>query len=566
MIRELFVRDLAIITELVLPLETGMVALTGKTGAGKSILVDALGLVLGDRGDVSLIRHGQERAEVSAVFEISANESVFDWLRARDLEQGEECVLRRILSREGRSRAYINGRPVPIQILREMGRYLVEIYGQHAHQSLLRPGGQRALLDAYGAHAPLLAEWNKAYQRWRQLRQELETLTQAASEQTARLELLRYQVEELEAFRPEAGELEQLEQEQQQLAHGTELVQGVESVLDLLYQNEQGAIYALLGQVNRQLAQLQTIDPKLSAPLDLMENASIQIEEAASSLRHYLDSVDIDPKRLEWVDERLSGFYELARKHRIAPQELPGLAERLALELSDLETLDTRLGRLQEEFAAATKKCRTLAAALSEARRKAAAKLEQGVTGAMQSLAMPGGCFQVIFSPLREQEFSAYGMEQVQFQVSANPGQPPGPLNKIASGGELSRIGLAIQVLTSQCGGASSLVFDEVDAGIGGAVAETVGARLRELGEYRQVLCVTHLPQVAAQAHGQIRVSKSHHKKAAAVELTFLDEEERVGEIARMLGGKEITERSRAHAREMLERARQKSKRNFPLP
>ncbi|ABA57693.1 DNA replication and repair protein RecN [Nitrosococcus oceani ATCC 19707] len=556
MIRELLVRDLAIITELVLPLETGMTALTGETGAGKSILVDALGLVLGDRGDVNLIRHGQERAEVSAIFELGANRALLTWLQARDLEQDEECVLRRILSREGRSRAYINGRPVPIQTLREVGRQLVDIYGQHAHQSLLRPGVQRSLLDAYGAHTLLFDEWDRAYRHWRQLSQALETLTQTAGEQAARLELLRYQVEELEAFRAEPGELARLEQEQQQLAHGAELVQGVELALDLLYQNEQGAIYALLGKVSRQLAQLGAIDPKLTPLVELLENAAIQIDEAVGGLRHYLDSMDIDPERLRWVEERLSGFYDLARKHRIAPAELPTLAEHLASELRQMESVDNRLGNLQGEFATALQTCRALAADLSKARASAAVKLAQGVTEVMQSLAMPGGCFKVILASLKEQEFSAHGAEQVQFQVSANPGQPPGPLSKVASGGELSRIGLAIQVLTSQWGGVSALIFDEVDVGIGGAVAETVGARLRELAKYRQVLCVTHLPQVAAQAHAQIRISKSYQKKTAIVELTCLDEKERVEEIARMLGGREITERSRAHAHEMLEMVR----------
>jgi DNA repair protein RecN (Recombination protein N) len=558
-IRELSIRDFAIITELVQSLGPGMTVLTGETGAGKSILVDALGLVLGDRGDASLIRHGQERAEVSAIFEIKANEPLFTWLRARGLDQGEECVLRRVLSREGRSRGYINGRPVPIQMLREVGKYLVDIYGQHAHQSLLRPAVQRALLDAYGSHAPLLGKLDRAYQRWWQLSQELKILTHATSEQTARLELLRYQVEELDAFQPKFGELKQLEQEQQQLVHGAELIQGSEAVLDLLYQNEQGGIYALLGQVSRQLAQLQTLDPTLSSLAELVESASIQIDEAAGELRHYLDSVDIDPERLTWVEERLSGFYELARKHRAAADELPALAERLALELADLETIDVRFGRLQEEFSTASKECRALSICLSESRGKAAAELGQKVTEAMQLLAMPGGSFKVILIPLKEREFSSYGAEQVQFQVNANPGQPLGPLNKVASGGELSRIGLAIQVLTSQCGGASTLVFDEVDAGIGGAVAETVGARLQELGEHRQVLCVTHLPQVAAQAHSQIRISKYHSKGTAAVELVKLSEGERIEEIARMLGGKEITERSRAHAHEMLGIARQRN-------
>lgn len=559
MIKELSIRDFAIITDLVQSLGPGMTVLTGETGAGKSILVDALGLVLGDRGDASLIRHGQERAEVSAIFEIKANEPLFTWLRARGLDQGEECVLRRVLSREGRSRGYINGRPVPIQMLREVGKYLVDIYGQHAHQSLLRPAVQRAFLDAYGSHAPLLDKLDKAYQRWWQLSQELKILIQATSEQTARLELLRYQVEELDTFQPKFGELKQLEQEQQQLVHGAELIQGSEAVLDLLYQNEQGGIYTLLGQVSRQLAQLQTLDPTLSSLAELVESASIQIDEAAGELRHYLDSVDIDPERLTWVEERLSGFYELARKHRAAADDLPALAERLALELADLETIDVRLGRLQEEFATASKECRALSICLSEGRGKAAAELGRKVTEAMQLLAMPGGSFKVILIPLKEREFSSYGAEQVQFQVNANPGQPLGPLNKVASGGELSRIGLAIQVLTSQCGGASTLVFDEVDAGIGGAVAETVGARLQELGEHRQVLCVTHLPQVAAQAHSQIRISKHHSKGTAAVELVKLSEGERIEEIARMLGGKEITERSRAHAHEMLGIARQRN-------
>lgn len=560
MIRELSVRNFAIITELVLPLGPGMTALTGETGAGKSILVDALGLVLGDRGDASLIRHGRERAEVSAVFEIGANEPLFAWLRARDLEQDGECVLRRIVSREGRSRGYINGCPVPIQMLREIAGYLVEIHGQHAHQSLLRPAIQRALLDAYGAHGILVNELSAAYQRWRQLGQELEALAGAAGEQDARLALLRYQVEELEVFQPVPDELEQREQEQQQLAHGAELVQGAEAVVDLLYQNEQGAVYALLGQANRQLAQLQTIDPKLSSIAALVESAAIQIEEAVGELRHYLSAANIDPERLTWVEERLSGFYELARKHQVPASELPGLAERLALELADLETLDTRLDSLKQEFAEALEKCRALSARLSEARARAAAELEQGVTQAMQTLAMPGGCFKVTFAPLQGRDFSSHGAEQVEFQVSANPGHPPGPLNKVASGGELSRIGLAIQILTSQCDSVAAQVFDEVDTGIGGAVAETVGARLQELGEQRQVLCVTHLPQVAAQAHAHIRISKHQVEEAAAVELIKLSADERVEEIARMLGGKAITERSRAHAHEMLETARRRSK------
>lgn len=563
MIRELSVRNFAIITELVLPLGPGMTALTGETGAGKSLLVDALGLVLGDRGDASLIRHGRDRAEVSAVFEIGDNEPLFAWLRARDLERDGECVLRRIVSREGRSRGYINGCPVPIQMLREIGGYLVEIHGQHAHQSLLRPAIQRDLLDAYGTHGLLVNELSAAYQCWRQLGQELKTLTGTAGEQDARLALLRYQVEELEVFRPAPDELEQREQEQQQLAHAAELVQGAEAVVDLLYQNEQGAVYALLGQANRQLTQLQTIDPKLSSIAALVESAAIQVEEAVGELRRYLSAANIDPERLTWVEERLSGFYELARKHQVPASELPGLVERLASELADLETLDTRLDSLKQEFAGALEKCRALSARLSGARAKAAAELEQGVTQAMQTLAMPGGCFKATLVSLQGRDFSSHGAEQIEFQVSTNPGHPPGPLNKVASGGELSRIGLAIQILTSQCGGVAAQVFDEVDTGIGGAVAETVGARLQELGEQRQVLCVTHLPQVAAQAHAHIRISKHHGAETAAVELVKLSKDERVEEVARMLGGKAITERSRAHAHEMLEIARRRSKVKF---
>jgi DNA repair protein RecN (Recombination protein N) len=562
-IRELSVRNLALITELVLPLGPGMTALTGETGAGKSILVDALGLVLGDRGDVSLVQEDQERAEISAIFEISANTPPFAWLQARDLEQGEECVLRRILSREGRSRAYINGRPVPIQMLRELGRLLVEIYGQHAHQSLLRPAVQRVLLDIYGGHADLGDELRVAYQRWQQLNQEFDHVSQLSREQTARLELLRYQAEELTAFRPEPGELEQLEQEQQQLAHAAELIQGAEVAVNLLYQDEQGAIYALLGQVGRQLGQLQAIDPKLQSVVELVEGAAVQVEEATNELRHYLESVDIDSERLLWIEERLSGFYELARKHRVAVTELPALREQLVAELTELETMDTRLDAMHQESTAALEKCRALATRLSQARAEAALALAQKVTENMQSLAMAGGCFQIALTSVRGREFSLHGAEQVEFQVSTNPGQSPGPLNKVASGGELSRIGLAIQLLAFPWGGATQ-VFDEVDVGIGGAVAETVGARLRELGAHRQVLCVTHLPQVAAQAHSQIRISKYVRAEGGTIELAVLSDSERVEEIARMVGGKEITERSRAHAQEMLEKARQVKEADFP--
>lgn len=559
MIRELAVRNFAIITELVLPLGPGMIALTGETGAGKSILVDALGLVLGDRGDAGLIRHGQERAEVSAVFETGENEALLAWLRTRDLEPNGDCILRRVLSRQGRSRAYINGRPVPIHVLREAGGYLVEIHGQHAHQSLLRPAVQRTLLDAYGAHGPLLRELGAAYRRWRQLRRELETLTETADERDSRLALARYQVEELEAFRPEPGELERQEREHQRLAHAAELVQGADAVMDRLYQNEQHALYGLLGQAARRITQLQAIDPELSGVTELINGAAIQIEEAAGELRRYLDDAHMDPERLAWVEERLSGFYELARKHRVAASELPALLERLTAGLADLETLDGRLDSLRRKLAEAAEAYRTWAARLSEARAKAAAELEQGVTRAMQTLAMPGGHLKVNLAPLPGRDFSSRGAEQVEFQVSANPGYPPAPLNKVASGGELSRIGLAIQMLTSRLDGVSTQVFDEVDAGIGGAVADVVGARLQGLGERRQVLCVTHLPQVAVQAHTHIRIRKQQSEATATVELIHLNEEERIEEIARMLGGRAITEQSRAHAREMREMARRGS-------
>ncbi|BAW80803.1 DNA repair protein RecN [Candidatus Nitrosoglobus terrae] len=552
MIKELSIRNFSIITELVQPLELGMIALTGETGAGKSILIDALGLVLGDRGDTRLIRSGQVSTEVSAVFGIKANELFLAWLKSRGLEQGEECVLKRVLSREGRSRGYINGHFVSIQILREAGKYLVDIYGQHAHQSLLRPIVQQTLLDIYGDHAPVLNKLSKAYQRWQQVSQELKTLTQAASERATRSELLRYQIEELSIFQPKLGELQQLEQEQQQLVHRSELIQGSEAVLDLLYQDDQRAIYVLLSQVSRRLGQMQVFDPSLSKLTIPVEGALIQINEAANELRQYLDSMEINPERLVWIEERLSEFYELTRKYRVTADELPVLAERLALELANLETVDVRLDRLQQELAALSKEYQELSKCLSESRSKVATALEQEVTRAMQLLAMPGGCFKVTLVPLKEDKFSPYGTEQIQFQVNTNPGQLLGPLNKIASGGELSRIGLAIQALISQRGGASTLVFDEVDVGVSGAVAEVVGVRLRELGKYRQVICVTHLPQVAAQAHSQIRISKHHHEGTTTVELVKLSEDERVEEIARMLGGKDVTDRSRAHAYEML--------------
>jgi DNA repair protein RecN (Recombination protein N) len=551
MLTHIHIQDLVIVRALSLDLRAGMTALTGETGAGKSILIDGLGLALGDKADSGMIRAGCERAEVSAVFDVGGLPEVQAWLEARELGAGEECILRRVLVREGRSRAFINGSPATQQLLAELGEQLLAVHGQHAHQLLLRPAAQRELLDAYAGHVKLLAASRDAFQQLRQAEQQLAALQAAARDRANRLDLLRFQVGELDDLNLASGELAELEAQQTRLAHAERLQTESAALADLLYESDQ-AIAPTLGRATGMLEELARLDQRLAEGRELLDSARIQVEEAADLLRHYADDIDLDPQQLAELDERLGRAHDLARKHRLQPEQLPEHHQTLCAELAQLENLDQTENDLADKVTAARAAYRDAAAALGASRRKAAKRLAKTVTDSMQTLAMAGGEFHVRVDSPADATPAAHGLDQIRFEVATNPGQPAGPLNKVASGGELSRISLAIQVATAGCDQVPTLIFDEVDVGIGGAVAEIVGQLLRRLGDKRQVLCVTHLPQVASQAHQHLKVSKETDGKTTQTLVSVLEQQQRVDEIARMLGGVKITDQTVAHAREMI--------------
>jgi DNA repair protein RecN (Recombination protein N) len=555
MLSYLQVRDLAIVSHLELECRSGMTALTGETGAGKSILIEALGLVLGDKADAGLIRAGRERAEILAEIDLDHAPDARDWLIEQGLDDDGACVVRRLIVREGRSRAFINSRSATGAQLRDLGERLVDIHGQHAHQSLLRANAQRDLLDAYGGHGDRVTAVATAFRDFRDLDQRLQALEAASADRAARLDLLRFQVDELSALGLTVAAIESLDHEQRRLSHIGRLQETVGRVLRLLDEGEP-AIEDQLRGATREIEELAGIDPALAESRDLLETAAIHASEAAAGLRRYLDGLDLDPAALQEIELRLGQLHDLARKYRVKPTELPERLDQRRAELEALEQSDVTLGDLRERRERVWRDFLAAAAELSRARRTAAERLSTTVTRSMQQLGMNGGQFSLQLDALPEERANANGLERVEMLVSANPGQPLQPLARVASGGELSRISLAIQVATAECGRVPTLVFDEVDVGIGGGVAEIVGRLLRKLGESRQVLCVTHLPQVAAQAHNQLRVRKETIDGQTFTRIESLDDRARVDEIARMLGGTEITARTRDHASEMLDRTR----------
>lgn len=553
MLTQLRICDFAIVEDLELELAPGMTAVTGETGAGKSILVDAIGLLLGDRADSSTIRYGAERTDISAAFDLDSLPAARAWLAERDLDREQDCQLRRVVASNGRSRNYINGVPQPAQALRELGELLVDIHGQHEHQSLVRRDAQRQLLDDYAGHQALIAELEQHYRAWSQLRQELRDLRQASSERDARLDILRYHLRELAALNLADGEIAKLEFEQRRLAHSSQLLDTGQRLLIWLTEGDEDAVADRLNQSLRELEGLSRLDARLAPMSELLNAALIQVQEASSELRDYVQDLDLDPEHLAQVEQRLAAAHQLARKHRVAAEELPALRARFEAELDRLEHSETRLEALQQAVHDALAAYRRHADELTERRAVAARELGERVSKALAGLGMPGGRFSILLERLDKP--APTGLETVEFQVSANPGQPLRPLAKVASGGELSRISLAIQVITAHAARIPTLIFDEVDSGIGGGVAEVVGRQLRALGGNRQVLCVTHLPQVAAQAHQQLKVEKQTDGATTHTQVALLNAEERVTEIARMLGGLELTVNTLAHAREMVENA-----------
>ena len=553
MLAYLQIRNFAIIDYLEIDFSAGMSAITGETGAGKSIAVDALSLLLGDRADSSVVRHGAEHAELCAVFDIQALAHVREWLQAHDLFSGEECQLRRIISAQGRSRNYINGSVQPLTLLRELGEWLADIHSQHEHQSLLRREVQRQLLDDFGGHHKLCTQVSAQYRHWQELAEHLRYLNEDSAEREARLDLLRYQLQELHDLALEANEPKQLFEEHRRLANSGRLLAVTQNALDQLYDNDQYAMQTRLSRLAGDLDTVLDLDPRLRPIAELISNAILHINEASYELRDYCQHSEQDPERLQWLEERLSTMHRLARKHQCSPEQLPQRSQDLSQELAQLDSSDWNREALVRKTESAEAEYRLVAAQLSQQRIQTARRLSAQISTSMQTLGMQGGVFRVALTP--SSQAAAHGLEQIEFQVSANPGQPPQALTKVASGGELSRISLALQMIAARSTAIPTLIFDEVDTGIGGSVAETVGHLLRQLGQHRQVICVTHLPQVAAQAHQHWRVKKVAAHTDVNTHADLLDQTQRIEELARMLGGSKMTAKTLAHAREMIQQA-----------
>ena len=554
MLTQLQIRDFAIIESAELELSAGLTALTGETGAGKSILVDAVMLAIGARADAGVVRHGCERAEISAVFDLTGNAAARAWLREQELDEDGEVILRRTIGSDGRSRAYINGQTQPLQQVRALGERLIDIHGQQEFLTLTRREAQRDLVDAHGGHSELLTPVADLARQLRTLDKELLTLRGAASDRDSRLDLLRYQVQELAALSLESGEVDQLLAESQRLAHRGRLAQSAQAALGFLYEGEGHDAHALVGRAVATLRPVADLDPKLSPAIALVDEALIPLKEAGRALADYLDSLEVDPRRQEFVESRIASIEQLARKHRVAPEALHAVLGDLERELTALERADITVVELERQAAAMRAEYDRAASALTEAREAAAQALARSVTALMRGLGMPGGVFEIAVG-LQDGAPDPAGRDVIEFLVSANPGQPPKPIAKVASGGELSRISLAVQVAAAhQSAGPSCMIFDEVDAGVGGAVAEMVGRELGALGRRGQALCVTHPPQVASQADHHLRVAKLSDGKTSRTRLSVLSSEERVEELARMLAGVEVTDTARSHARELLER------------
>jgi DNA repair protein RecN (Recombination protein N) len=551
MLSSLSIRNLVTVESLQLELDSGMSVLTGETGAGKSILIDALGLVLGDKADSSLIRHGSEKAEITAEFDLAKLPEIGNWLVSNELDDAGECLLRRIISRKGRSRAFINGTPVTLGTLAALGSQLVDIHGQHAHQSLMHRSHQRELLDAFAGNGKLSATLATCWRDWKALGKRIESLEQAQQERDSRIDLLRFQVDELQQLDLKPGEWPALEQEQRRLGNAGSLLAESQQLLSLLYEDD-GARDLLQRAVILSGRMGQSDEALPADALAMLNSALIELDESAPLLQHYADSIEQDPHRLQEIDIRMSNLLQAARKHRIEPEELTAHLEQLETQLTSIENSGEQLEQLGREQAALAEEWMHLARKLGRARAKAAKALALQVTQTMQTLSMPKGTFSISLVESAGGQPVGHGLETVEFMITTNAGQPPQPLTKIASGGELSRISLAIQVATIGYSTIPTLIFDEVDVGIGGGVAEIVGSLLRQLGEQRQILCVTHLPQVAAQAHNHLRVEKESGDDGSWTSITPLDEEKRVVEIARMLGGVELTQTTLDHAREMI--------------
>ncbi|MCX8583813.1 MULTISPECIES: DNA repair protein RecN [unclassified Gilliamella] len=551
MITQLTINNFAIVDQLLVDFTTGMTAITGETGAGKSIAIDALGLCLGNRSDASAIRNGADRVDISASFVLDDTPAAYSWLTENQLDEGNECILRRVINQDGRSKAFINGRAVPISQLKDLGQMLIQIHGQHEHQRLLRSDYQQILLNHYMNEPTLLSNMQQAYKQWKSASQAYQQYLSSKQERDAHVQLLQYQLKELNEFSPIEGEYQQIDEEYKKLSNSEQLINLSQQSIMLLDEADEYNVSNMLNSVKQSIHELVALDPSLNDVLVMLEDAAIQIKEASYELRHYSESLELDPARVMQLEQRLSKQIALARKHHVSPEALPELHQNLLNEFKQINQQDEQGEQLKEEIKKYQQIAIELAAKLHQKRLTVSKTLAKKVMAIMHDLSMPNGQFSidVIFD---ENRLSEDGADQVSFLVSTNAGQVVQPLAKVASGGELSRIALAIQVLTAQKMDTPALIFDEIDVGISGPTAAKVGQLLRQLGESTQVITVTHLPQVAGQANQHYFVSKQTNGKQTSTDMQRLDENGRLNELARLLGGDKITDATLANAKELL--------------
>ncbi len=555
MLTEIHIRNLVTIQSLHLECKSGTTVITGETGAGKSILIDAIELALGSRAGSDIIHKDQDKADISVCFNIAKCVTAKEWLKQYDLYQdSNECILRRTIYRDGRSRSFINGMPTTLQPLRELSEYLIQIHGQHEHQSLLKSDAQRNLLDQYGGYIHIVDKVSALSHEWHPLNEKIRALRDETEERSTREAFLKFQLQELEALHLTQDEFQQLDLEHKQLAHAGELLQNINQTLALLTDNEEQNVSHALHLSLQLLESVQKVDPKITAWIEAIKTAIIHVSDTEDDMRRYLDSVDLDPERLQWVEARIATLFDIARKHKVNPHELLELQNRLMDEYQELASSDSRLQEFEKKLKEMEDDYQKAASFLSENRKKAAKKLSEEVTSLIQELSLKNAEFEIFLDHSNIPPFSRFGYEKIIFQIKTNTGSSKQPLAKIASGGELSRIALAIHLATAGKHTKPTLIFDEVDVGVGGGTAEMIGKLLRRLGKTHQVFCITHQPQVAALQHQHIGVAKAHHGTFTLTDIRHLSPQEKIQELARMLGGIELTQKTLAHAQELVEK------------
>ncbi len=553
MLNQLRINHFAVIDEVIVDFESGSSVLTGETGAGKSILLDALSMVLGDRADKTAVRHGHDRADITAIFDIADQPAARDWLKEQEMDVDDDVIMRRTISSDGKSKAFINGTPTTLQSMRTLGEMLVDIHGQHEHQSLMKGDVQRQRLDRFAHNESLLHTLQAQQQSIKATQKALKELQGPSDDREERIELLQFQTDELEKLAIQENEWENITEEHKRLTNGGRLLDTANRAIYQLYESENDNVNSILGRIQYEIDELSDVDPKLKAVSENLETTTINLRESVDALNSYASSLDINPQRIEWLDQRMTAINDLCRKHRVEPEALNTLFETLSHELERLSSAGDNIEKLQQELSKQREAYMSTALKISTSRKKAAKKISEQVSQYMQAMGMPGGQFAINIDSNSDDNLTAHGLDNIEYQVSSNPGLPLRSLRKVASGGELSRISLAIQMATVEAETIPTLIFDEVDSGIGGGIAEVVGQHLSQLAEHRQVLCITHLPQVAAQAHNHLFVSKAASDSSTTKsEVNKLTQEQRIEEVARMLGGVELTEQSLLHAKEML--------------